>query len=278
MDIIGLETPVSSEKYLAPKTEDTSPFWIPEYGKTHLGTPCYQLRLNSPLSCFQYVISGSGVLLCNGRLLTVKTGDSFYLPAGTDHIYYSGPDHCFSRLWINVTGPLCKALAEVYGISGHVVFPDCDTSLLLSRLHTLCAGAKTPEEYKQSTAPVFLELIQHLAAHRSNAPHPPAPVEEIRLYLDRHIRENPKLSDIAAHFSFSPEHLIRLFRKTYGITPHRYILQSRIRMAMILLRTTNTPVSRISDQLGFSDPHHFSAAFQLSVGLRPSAYRKQENT
>ena len=102
--------------------------------------------------------------------------------------------------------------------------------------------------------------------------------EEIRPYLDRHIRENPRLSDIAAHFSFSPEHLIRLFRKTYGVTPHRYILQSRIRMAMILLRTTNTPVSRISEELGFSDPHHFSSAFQLSVGLRPSAYRKQENT
>ena len=45
MNIIDLETPLNTEKYFAPKTNDETPFYIPEYGKTFRGIPCYQLRM-----------------------------------------------------------------------------------------------------------------------------------------------------------------------------------------------------------------------------------------
>ena len=41
-----------------------------------------------------------------------------------------------------------------------------------------------------------------------------------------------------------------------------------------MLRGTNKSIEEISDQLGFSDPRHFSLQFEKRIGIRPSAYRK----
>ena len=54
--------------------------------------------------------------------------------------------------------------------------------------------------------------------------------------------ENIKLCNLAIHFYLTEEHIIRTFKKTYGITPHQYILQSKIRIAMIMLRSTKDSI------------------------------------
>lgn len=274
MNIIELETPQNTEKHMAPKIEDEHPFYIPEYGKTYAGTPCYQLRMSSPVSCIQYVISGSGVIIYGNQIFTVRQGDSFLLMEGENQIYYSNPDNQFERIWINFRGPLARSLVEIYGLKETVVFRNTDSRELLEEIQRTCHENPEPAEYQNKTALVFLKLIQFFAANKGNATTVTDPVEEIRLYLDLHILENLKLRDVAAHFSVSKEHIIRVFKQTYGITPHRYILQSRVRIAMIMLVSTDEPINQISEKLSFTDPHHFSDVFQTHVGLRPSAYRK----
>jgi AraC-like DNA-binding protein len=273
MNLIDLETPASAERCCAPPTDDMHPFYITDYGKTFPGTPCYQLRLASPVSCIQYVVSGSGVILYGDKFYSVKTGDTFWLSEGRDQIYYSNPDNQFARIWINFVGALPEALRELYKIQDTVVFQNTDCGELLEQLHTLCRQTPDPKEYKEKTAQGFLQLVQFLSNNRENGAEESSAMEEMRAFLDVHILENLPLSQIAAHFSFTKEHFIRVFRKTYGITPHQYILQSRIRIAMMLLISTDEPISRISEKLNFSDPHHFSDTFQKYVGFRPSQYR-----
>lgn len=274
MNLIDLETPATAERHAAPPTEDRHPFYITSYGKTYPGTPCYQLRLASPVSCIQYVVSGSGVILYGDKFYPVKAGDTFWLSEGRDQIYYSNPDNQFARIWINFVGALPEALRELYGIQDTVVFHSTDCRELLEQLHTLCRQTTDPKQYKDITAQSFLRLVQFLSDNRENGAEEPPAMEEMRAFLDVHILENLGLDQIAAHFSFTKEHFIRVFRKTYGITPHQYILQSRIRIAMMLLISTDEPISRISEKLNFSDPHHFSDTFQKYVGFRPSRYRK----
>lgn len=275
MNIIDLETPKATEKYYAPKTEDESPFYITEYGKTFSGTPCYQLRLHSPIACVQYVLSGSGVLLCNDRIFTVRAGDTFLLTEGMDQIYYSNPDNCFERVWLNFKGELSRSLLSVYGIENTVVFPSTNSEKLMNEIIDTCKANKNPKEYKTETAPLFLRLVQLLAENKNKAFVKPSPVEKIRLYIDRNITKHLTIDTLAEKFSYSKEHIIRTFSALYGITPHKYIVQAKIRSAMIMLKAENISIEAISEKLSFSDPRHFSSLFLKHVGCRPSAYRKQ---
>lgn len=281
MNIIELETPLATEKYIAPETDDLSPLYITEYGRTYTGTPCYQLRMESPVSCLQYVVSGSGVIICDDRIYTAKKGDTFLLKEGSNQIYYSNSDNNFERIWLNFKGELSYELMRIYGISDRVIFENTDSSCILTeaveKLKLITDGA----EYKNECAIMFHRICQFLSGHNekntSNRTESDSAeqVEKIRLYLDTRIMESISLEEISEHFSFSKEHIIRLFKKNYGITPHKYIIQSKIRIAMIMLNTNRYSIEEISEKLSFSDPHHFSSQFCKNVGCRPSVYRNR---
>ncbi len=274
MNIIELETPAATEKYVAPEGITYKTAVITEYGRTFVGVPCYQIRMDSPVACIQYVLSGSGVIVCDDRIYTVRAGDTFLLCEGENQIYYSQSDNNFERLWINFKGELARELIRIYGLSGARLFSGVDTQKKLDDTISALKGISDFEEYRrESERRVFL-LLQHLSEHKAEQSAPDSSVEKIRLYIDRNIKDNLSLENIAERFSFSREHIIRIFRKNYGITPHRYIMQSKIRIAMIMLKSTDRSIEEISDELGFSDQHHFSHQFCRLVGLRPTAYRK----
>jgi len=275
MNIIDLETPINSKIFYGPKTAEKEPFYIPEYGITYRNTPCYQLRMESKISCIQYVLSGSGILLYDGKMYTVKEGDSFILLAGRDQIYYSNPDNQFERIWINFRGELSLQLIFAYGLQEAVVFQNTNILPFLEKIHKVCEKNQDPEIYKEKSAVEFLKLIQFFARNKENTAASSTPLEEVRQYLDFHIMENITLNHVAKKFSFSKEHLIRSFKKSYGITPYQYLLQSRLRIAMIMLKTTDDSLSEIAEKLNFSDPHHFSDTFKKHLGFRPSEYRRE---
>lgn len=273
MNIIDLETPINTEKHFAPETDNLYPFYITEYGKTFRNTPCYQLRMDSPIGCVQYVISGSGIIICNHNIYTVQEGDTFLLPEGTNQIYYSNLDNQFERIWINFKGELAKALLDIYNLNDTVVFRNTDTLDIFAEIHEKCKKLQSPAEYKNQTSQLFFKLIQFLADNKQTTRETTSDIEQIRLYIDCNITKNIKISDIAHNFSFSQEHIIRFFKKSYGITPHRYILESKIRLAMIMLKMTDMRIYEIAEKLSFSDSHHFSTQFKKLMGYKPSLYR-----
>lgn len=278
MNILDLETPLSTEKLFGPQTEDMYPFYITEYGKTFKNTPCYQLRMNSYTACVQYVISGSGIIICDDKIYTVSGGDTFILPQGSNQIYYSNPDNQFERIWLNFNGKLAASLLKIYGLSGAVVFPVVDTQAILEEIQATCRRISDAQEYKNKTAALFLKLVQYISDNRKAGKNaPPEANERIRLYIDSHIMENIKISDIARRFSFSEEHIIRIFKKTYGVTPHQYILQSKIRLAMIMLKTADLSIEQIAERLNFSNSQHFSAQFKRLMGYKPTQYREMNS-
>jgi AraC-like DNA-binding protein len=83
----------------------------------------------------------------------------------------------------------------------------------------------------------------------------------------------PALAGIAA---VSEAHFIRTFRATFGEPPHRYLQRRRIERAMALLRDTDTPVTDICMQVGFSSLGTFSRTFGGLLGESPSSYRRRQ--
>ena len=55
---------------------DEYPFWICEYGTTHKDISYHELRLNSPVTCIEYIISGSGTIISHNHSFIANKGDT----------------------------------------------------------------------------------------------------------------------------------------------------------------------------------------------------------
>lgn len=67
----------------------------------------------------------------------------------------------------------------------------------------------------------------------------------------------------------------RLFKQSTGLSPHRYVLEQRIRRAQQVLRTSDMTIFEASVRTGFADQGHFTKVFRRFVGVSPTEYRAQ---
>ena len=93
--------------------------------------------------------------------------------------------------------------------------------------------------------------------------------------MDSHYHNIIDLDDIADEAFFSKFHFIRLFKGTYGKTPHQYLIGVRIENARLLLKTS-TPVTEVCYAVGFDSISSFSALFKRLIGFAPSVYQQRE--
>jgi AraC-like DNA-binding protein len=90
---------------------------------------------------------------------------------------------------------------------------------------------------------------------------------------DRRYAEPLDVGDLARAARLSPAHFSREFARTFGETPHRYLLTRRLERAAALLRTTDRSVADICMTVGLRSVGSFTTSFGRMYGLSPTAYR-----
>lgn len=73
---------------------------------------------------------------------------------------------------------------------------------------------------------------------------------------------------------FSEYHFSRMFKRSTGLTPHRYVTERRIARARTLLANSNLPLHEISAMLDFGDQSHMTTVFKRLTGITPGQFRK----
>jgi AraC-like DNA-binding protein len=91
--------------------------------------------------------------------------------------------------------------------------------------------------------------------------------------MDRDFAKPLDIPTLARIAIVSEAHFIRVFRDTFGETPHRYLQRRRVERAMFLLRETDRSVTEICLDVGFGSLGSFSRTFADIVGESPTAYR-----
>ncbi len=100
-------------------------------------------------------------------------------------------------------------------------------------------------------------------------------IVQAKLYMDQHYMEPIDLNNIADEALFSKFHFIRLFKKSYGKTPHQYLTAVRLEKAKLLLQT-GASVIEVCFSIGFESISSFTGLFKTTLGVTPSAYRLQQ--
>src|ERR687894_2304180 len=91
--------------------------------------------------------------------------------------------------------------------------------------------------------------------------------------MDRAYAEPLDIPALAKLAYVSEAHFIRTFRATFGETPHRYLQRRRVERAMFLLRETDSSVTEICVDVGFTSLGTFGRTFREIVGESPTTYR-----
>ncbi|HUP85182.1 MAG TPA: helix-turn-helix transcriptional regulator [Acidimicrobiales bacterium] len=91
--------------------------------------------------------------------------------------------------------------------------------------------------------------------------------------VDARYAEPIRVADMARAAGLSPAHFSREFTRTFGETPHQYLLTRRLERAAALLRSTDRTVTDICFLVGLGSVGSFTTSFQRMFGRSPSAYR-----
>ncbi|MEO3975491.1 AraC family ligand binding domain-containing protein [Streptomyces sp. CAU 1734] len=95
-----------------------------------------------------------------------------------------------------------------------------------------------------------------------------------RAVLEERMADPPSLERLAGELGTSPFALLRAFRRAYGMPPHTWLTDARVRRARRLLDSGGTP-AEAAVAVGFTDQPHLNRHFTRIVGVPPGAYRRE---
>jgi len=81
------------------------------------------------------------------------------------------------------------------------------------------------------------------------------------------------LAELAGEAAMSRYHFLRTFRRLVGMTPHQFVLRTRLARAAVRLRRTPEAIAVIAFETGFNDLSTFNRRFRQVMGMHPGAYR-----
>ena len=98
---------------------------------------------------------------------------------------------------------------------------------------------------------------------------------EAALWLEANAAEPVGLEHAARYAGLSPFHFLRLFSKVTGVTPHQYLVRTRLRRAARLLSKEDLPITEVALDCGFADLSNFVRTFKRVAGMSPGKFRKK---
>ncbi|MCG7359758.1 AraC family transcriptional regulator [Roseomonas sp. ACRSG] len=134
--------------------------------------------------------------------------------------------------------------------------------------------------HDQRAAALLLDRAAQLLPAPASLPARPgglAPWQVLRLtrYVEAHLDRQILQKDLAAEVRLSSGHLARSFRRSFGCTPHAYVMEQRVGRAKALMARTDMPLCEIAIGCGLADQAHLSRLFRRLVGSTPLAWRRQ---
>ena len=97
---------------------------------------------------------------------------------------------------------------------------------------------------------------------------------KLREHIDCHITGPVPVADLCALVQLSEAHFSRSFKRTFGESPHSFVMRRRVELAARYMLATDAPLSDIALRCGFADQAHLCKNYRQAVGQTPAAWRR----
>jgi AraC family transcriptional regulator len=213
-------------------------------------------------------------------------GRSFELVAGSILVGHPGDEYICTHE--HAAGDEClsfhfaPALVEAIGYR-----PEIWRSVCVPPLPQLMVLGELAQAVAEGSSGVGLEevgvlLAAHFVAVFSGSQRKPVEPRtsdrrravEAALWIDANAQEPMDLESTAREFGLSPFHFLRLFARVLGVTPHQYLLRSRLRRAARLLVDDTRSITEVALDAGFGDLSNFVRTFHRAATVSPRCFRQ----
>jgi len=231
------------------------------------------------------IVSGSSEYLIHDKKQTIQAGDLLVYNAGVVHDEVSGPDNEIGSYCVAVSGlhmPHLRENALLPEGAGYVF----STGEQFESIHSVCrmmfqylsSGAAGAEAICSSLMHALLLQVLSVTAQQITAPaedtEPDDLGKQMKEYIDQNYMRQITLQSIADALHFSPYYLAHVFKKMTGYSPMQYLLRRRIGEAQSLLISTDLPIGRVAEMVGYETQSYFNLQFSKHVGMSPKRFRK----
>jgi len=103
-------------------------------------------------------------------------------------------------------------------------------------------------------------------------------IQQALVMLEAHASTNPNIAALARSLGLSERHFLRLFRAQVGVPPKTYLVDSKLRAAIWMLRHTRRSITEVAYAAGFSSGASLSDHCRRRFGQTPSALRREAKT
>ncbi|MEV4335144.1 AraC family transcriptional regulator [Streptomyces sp. NPDC049597] len=173
---------------------------------------------------------------------------------------------------------IAEEVTSLRGTAGfaETIVEDPDTARLVHEVH--CAAEQGNALAADSVLRIVVArlLRRHGRALPARAPLTAGArtAELARQLLEERMAEPPSLEELAQELGTSPFALLRAFKSAYGLPPHTWLTDARVRRARHLLDAGTAP-AEAAVTVGFTDQPHLNRHFSRIVGVPPGAYRRE---
>lgn len=242
--------------------------------------PASDDKAASRLLVLEYVVKGKGYIEYKGKVYPVQAGDSYIINRICGHRWYADPNDPYEKKWVNIGGRFLESLTYAYQMTGGVYVEPVSIEAQLDEIHRILLdyNFQDPRQDNLRLMHQLVDIFDKINYTRNAEREKPDRVmfEQIRDYVTANLLyEQLTPTAICNSFFISRSTLLRMFEKNVGVPPAKYIVLQRIEYAKQLLLSTDYTVDRISAVLFFSSSRHFYKVFRETVGMAPTAWRKE---
>lgn len=243
------------------------------------GPPCIEVHANHSLSLvrkgnFGYHPEGASFDLVAGSFLVGRPGCEYV--ATHEHGY---GDECLSFHFSPEVVDSLDGGVSAWRLGAVPPLPELVVLAQLAQAVLAGTGGVGADEVGLILAATFASSVA--GRRREARPPPVVPNASDRRravraaqWIDAHAREDVGLDDAAREAGLGRYHFLRVFSRVIGVTPHQYLVRSRLRHAARLLAEDGMPITDVAYDVGFGDLSNFVRTFHRAAGASPRAFRR----
>ena len=227
----------------------------------------------------QFVAAGSGKLIVDGKVYELKPGMIFHYGPRTPHIIETDPAFQLLKHFVSFTGhdltDLLKHTKFRRGVPLHASRP----FRLRSIFENLITIGNIPSRNREALCALMLRQLILLADDTAmDAATAASPAWQTylrcRQYLERNFLQIKTVNDAAGQCFVDQAYLARLFKRFADESPLQLLNRLKMSRAAELLGNRNMLVKQVAEEVGFSDPYHFSRVFKRVYGMPPETFTR----